>query len=57
MASPGILTMFFGAFWAILIVVVFVVTVIILLDFSTLLKLKIKQNQVKLNAMIKDQKS
>ena len=57
MAEPGILTMFFVAFWAILIVVVFVVTVIILLDFSTLLKLKIKQNQVKLNAMIKDQKS
>lgn len=57
MASFGILTIFFVAFWAILIVVVFVVTVIILLDFSTLLKLKIKQNQVKLNAMIKDQKS
>ncbi len=56
MAEPGILTMFFVAFWAILIVVVFVVTVIILLDFSTLLKLKIKQNQLKLNAMIKDQK-
>jgi len=45
------------AFWAILIVVVFVVLVIILLDLSTLLKLKIKQNQVKLNAMIKDQES
>ncbi|MCA3692353.1 hypothetical protein [Aquidulcibacter sp.] len=56
MSSPGLLTLIMVAFWAILIVVVFVVTVIILLDFSTLLKLKIKQNQVKLNAMIKDQK-
>ncbi|MCZ8210172.1 MAG: hypothetical protein ACK5XZ_11485 [Hyphomonadaceae bacterium] len=44
-------------FWAVVCVVVFVVGVIILLDVSTLLKLKIKQNQVKLNAMIKDQKS
>ena len=57
MSSPGVLTMFFVAFWAILIVVVLVVTVIIFLDFSTLLKLKIKQNLVQLNAMIKDQKS
>ncbi|MCA3696314.1 hypothetical protein [Aquidulcibacter sp.] len=56
MSSFG-LEFFFFAFWAILIVVVFVVGVIILLDVSTLLKLKIKQNQVKLNAMIKDQKS
>jgi hypothetical protein len=56
MAEPGLLTMFFIAFWAIVIVVAFVVTLIILLDVSTLLKLKIKQNQLKLNAMIKDQK-
>lgn len=56
MSSFG-LEFFFFAFWAILIVAGFVVTVIILLDLSTLLKLKIKQNQLKLNAMIKDQKS
>ena len=56
MSSPGILTLFVIAFWAVVCVVVFVVAVIILLDLSKLLKLKIKQNQVKLNAMIKDQK-
>jgi hypothetical protein len=43
-------------FWAIVCVVIFIVLVIILLDLSKLLKLKIKQNQVKLEAMIKDQK-
>jgi hypothetical protein len=53
MSSPGILSLFL----MILIVVVIVATVIILWDVSTLLKLKIKQNQLKLNAMIKDQKS
>jgi len=52
MSSPGILSLFL----MILIVVVIVATVIILWDVATLLKLKIKQNELKLKAMIKDQK-
>ena len=53
MSSPGILSLFLMIF----IVVVFVATVIILWDVSTLLKLKIKQNQVKLKAMMKETQS
>lgn len=57
MAEEWMLAFAMIVFWAIVCVVVFAVGVIILLDLSTLLKLKIKQNQVKLQAMMKETQS